>query len=322
MPSRALQGVLYHPINAVPWANGMVRARLLQLFLGASDSLLVRGVEAFADADGNVALDLPVPAYGEALYSIVLPDGSNRSLPIAYADTPLDIMTIFGAQGSDAVVRRRTIYGTIYRSGGQVWGRAPITWSLDKPFATFSAVYPRETFTIHTSANGAFTTDLAVPDRGVAYYTVLLPDTTRVSFTLDVGEPIPIQDLLLGAGIGAGGESSIQTLIDSRIERHAAIVATPEQLGHVRSGPDVVVGSSGLLRAASDSGTLFGDAYYRHVQQTPSTEWTIVHGLGKRPTITISDDTGEEVVGDIDYVDDNTVILRFSAAISGEAICN
>lgn len=57
---------------------------------------------------------------------------------------------------------------------------------------------------------------------------------------------------------------------------------------------------------------------YRHVQSTPAAVWTITHNLGFQPNATVVDSAGTEVIGDLDYVDDHTVRITFSAAFGGE----
>ena len=60
-------------------------------------------------------------------------------------------------------------------------------------------------------------------------------------------------------------------------------------------------------------------ASYRHIQTVPSAVWTIPHNLGFYPNVSVVDSTGREVVGEITYVNMNTVQLTFSAAFGGEA---
>lgn len=59
-----------------------------------------------------------------------------------------------------------------------------------------------------------------------------------------------------------------------------------------------------------------------YVQETPSAVWTIRHGLNKYPAVTIVDSAGTEVIGGLEYVDKNTVILTFSGEFSGQAFFN
>jgi hypothetical protein len=61
---------------------------------------------------------------------------------------------------------------------------------------------------------------------------------------------------------------------------------------------------------------------YIHYQNVPSVTWDINHNLAKRPSVTIVDSAGTEVIGGVNYVDDNNLILDFSAAFSGKAYLN
>lgn len=58
---------------------------------------------------------------------------------------------------------------------------------------------------------------------------------------------------------------------------------------------------------------------YTHNQLSAAAVWTIAHGLGRIPQITIIDSGGDEVEGASAYPDLNTVILSFSAAFGGTA---
>lgn len=58
---------------------------------------------------------------------------------------------------------------------------------------------------------------------------------------------------------------------------------------------------------------------YAHTQNTPSTTWTISHGLGFIPNITVIDSGGTVVEGSYNYPNANTVVLTFSSAFSGKA---
>jgi hypothetical protein len=64
------------------------------------------------------------------------------------------------------------------------------------------------------------------------------------------------------------------------------------------------------------------DKYYRHIQAVPAATWNVQHSLGKRPSITILDDSGNQVEGQIIYIDTNNAELRFAFALSGSAECN
>ncbi len=58
---------------------------------------------------------------------------------------------------------------------------------------------------------------------------------------------------------------------------------------------------------------------YVHVQTTPSDEWTIFHGLGFIPNMTVVDDNEIVIEGSYYYPDANTVVATFTESISGKA---
>ncbi|ROL55658.1 hypothetical protein D9V84_11175 [Bacteroidetes/Chlorobi group bacterium Naka2016] len=64
------------------------------------------------------------------------------------------------------------------------------------------------------------------------------------------------------------------------------------------------------------------DKHYRHNQDLPALEWIIQHNLGKKPSVEVIDSAGTKVEGEIEYIDDNTVKIKFSSEFSGVAICN
>jgi len=65
-----------------------------------------------------------------------------------------------------------------------------------------------------------------------------------------------------------------------------------------------------------------GDKTFIYNQTIPSTTWEVQHGLNKFPSITVVDTADSVVVGDYTYVDNNNVILNFSAAFAGKAYFN
>ncbi len=62
--------------------------------------------------------------------------------------------------------------------------------------------------------------------------------------------------------------------------------------------------------------------YYVHYQMVPSAEWDVVHNLGKKPSVTIVDSADNIVVGDVQYINDNEVVITFKGAFSGKAYFN
>lgn len=64
------------------------------------------------------------------------------------------------------------------------------------------------------------------------------------------------------------------------------------------------------------------DRHHTHKQAQAAKVWTVAHNLGKRPAVTVVDSAGTVVIGEVDYLDDNTVRLTFCAAFSGTAYRN
>lgn len=64
------------------------------------------------------------------------------------------------------------------------------------------------------------------------------------------------------------------------------------------------------------------DLNYVHYQDVASTEWTINHSLGKFPSVTIVDSSGNMVIGDVHFTDTNHLEIYFNAAFAGRAYLN
>jgi len=58
---------------------------------------------------------------------------------------------------------------------------------------------------------------------------------------------------------------------------------------------------------------------YMHIQENASATWSITHGLGFVPNITVVDTAGTVVEGSYNYPNSNTVVLTFVGAFSGRA---
>lgn len=61
---------------------------------------------------------------------------------------------------------------------------------------------------------------------------------------------------------------------------------------------------------------------YVHTQASPASQWSVAHNLNKYPSVSIVDSANEEVIGEVEYVDANNLIVRFTAPFSGEAYIN
>lgn len=64
------------------------------------------------------------------------------------------------------------------------------------------------------------------------------------------------------------------------------------------------------------------DKTFEFTQSTPSNVWVIRHGLYKHPSVTVTDSGGNEVVGEVEYIDMNVVKVTFASVFSGKAYLN
>ena len=65
-----------------------------------------------------------------------------------------------------------------------------------------------------------------------------------------------------------------------------------------------------------------GDVAYTHNQISSNQEWQIRHNLGKHPSVTVVDSAKTVVVGDVEYLNTEELIVRFTSEFSGKAFLN
>jgi hypothetical protein len=65
-----------------------------------------------------------------------------------------------------------------------------------------------------------------------------------------------------------------------------------------------------------------GDAHYAHTQSIPEAVWEVTHNLGKKPSVVVVDSADTVVMGEIEYINLNSVRLTFVGAFSGKAYFN
>lgn len=81
--------------------------------------------------------------------------------------------------------------------------------------------------------------------------------------------------------------------------------------------------AAALLAEAKEYADGHGDRHYSYRNDQGQDTWIIDHNLGKKPSVTIVADADErEVIADIEYVDDNRVIIHFQGALNGSAYLN
>jgi hypothetical protein len=64
------------------------------------------------------------------------------------------------------------------------------------------------------------------------------------------------------------------------------------------------------------------DKTYHHIQDVPNMHVTVVHGLGKYPSVTVKDTVGTQIEAMVTYVDMNTVTIDLSALFAWTADFN
>lgn len=62
--------------------------------------------------------------------------------------------------------------------------------------------------------------------------------------------------------------------------------------------------------------------YYHFTQSNPLTAWTINHNLGRYPSVTVTDSSGNVGYGTVAYSDANNLSVSFASAFSGDAYLN
>ena len=104
-------------------------------------------------------------------------------------------------------------------------------------------------------------------------------------------------------------------------------IASESTLGGVKVGEDLSITEDGAIYVNIETlaEKLFSeikDKYYEHHQNAVSKIWKINHNLNKKPSVTVVDSAGSEVIGEVIYIDDNNLELHFSAQFSGIAYLN
>lgn len=93
----------------------------------------------------------------------------------------------------------------------------------------------------------------------------------------------------------------------------AAQIAATLVIGQGPAGPQGPPGTAGPGGGV--------DLNFAHVQAAASTAWSIAHGLGKRPSVSVFV-AGALVEGEPQHVDANNLVINFSAPVSGVAYLN
>lgn len=67
---------------------------------------------------------------------------------------------------------------------------------------------------------------------------------------------------------------------------------------------------------------LSNDKNFVYVQHEPSDTWIIEHNLNKYPSVTIMDSANSVMIGDIKYINENKLEVKFTSSPTGTAVLN
>lgn len=67
---------------------------------------------------------------------------------------------------------------------------------------------------------------------------------------------------------------------------------------------------------------ILDDKHYTHVQTEADTEWVINHNLDKYPAVSAVNESGREILGQVNYIDSMVAKITFCEAMKGRAYCN
>ena len=65
-----------------------------------------------------------------------------------------------------------------------------------------------------------------------------------------------------------------------------------------------------------------GDSHFVYTQSTPESVWEVTHSLNKKPSVTVVDSAGTQVLGDVQHIDNDNLTITFVNQFSGKAYLN
>lgn len=85
-------------------------------------------------------------------------------------------------------------------------------------------------------------------------------------------------------------------------------------------GQTISVPSHQVQNVTGDDGE--GDKHFSLEFRKAVKELPVSHNLGKKPSVTILDTSGNEILGDVEYTDNDNLTIRFSSAVRGTVYLN
>jgi hypothetical protein len=90
-------------------------------------------------------------------------------------------------------------------------------------------------------------------------------------------------------------------------------------IGTVEAGLEPEVTITGTVPSQTLNFVLPIGGNYIHTQNISAPTWVITHNLGYFPSVSVVDNGGNYVVGDVSYISENQVSISFSASFGGKA---
>jgi hypothetical protein len=106
------------------------------------------------------------------------------------------------------------------------------------------------------------------------------------------------------------------------LEVHDPGVAGPANvlaIGTVTAGVPASVSITGVAPSQTLNFVLPVGGSFVHNQSVSASTWTITHNLGFFPSVSVVDNGGNMVIGDVSYITENQVSISFSASFGGKA---
>lgn len=145
------------------------------------------------------------------------------------------------------------------------------------------------------------------------------PNAARSTLAAAVNTSVTTLPVAAGTGARFGSTFPLRLVFSDSDEIALATGRSAESLTVTRGAEGTAATShaSGATVAAvlthdGLAALLIDHTSYRHDQGVPASVWTIAHNLGFNPSVTVINSAGDVVEGDIDYPDDDTVVLTFS----------
>jgi hypothetical protein len=98
-----------------------------------------------------------------------------------------------------------------------------------------------------------------------------------------------------------------------------SVIETTEQKTIVEVGGTGPQGPPGPEGPTGPSGS--GDKSFKQ-DFTIQSSVTVTHNLGKYPAVTVINSAGDEVIGDVNYINEDSLTVSFSSPFSGSVLCN